>query len=101
MFCSSIDSEGLCCKEVLIFIADQLKVDWNLFLKILSKYGSSEELPTESESGKETIINYFETNAWIVKWEDLEQTFFAMERADIIEQIKKQFLYTKGTKINF
>ena len=97
---SSIDSGWLCCKEVLIFIADELKEDWNLFLKTLIKETSSEEIPIESESGKETIIKYFESNLWQVKWDDLERTLSKMEKGDIIEQIKKQFLYTKGTKVN-
>ena len=80
-------------------IAEKLKDDWKLFLKTLINEALSEEIPTEGESGKKTIIKYFESKLWFVKWDDLESTLSKMEKRDIIEQIKKGFLYTKGTTI--
>ena len=67
------------------------------FLNILNnKSGSNKEIPTDGESGREYINKFFESKAFQVKWSDLKETLYAMEKDDVVKYIEKNFLYTQG-----
>ena len=91
------DDKRTCNKKVLEFIAKEMKDEWNEFLEILNiKSGSNNAILTEGENGKENIESFFKSKGWLVKWEVLEETLFDMGKRDVVEQIKKKFLYTRG-----
>ena len=82
---------------MLSFVAEELKDDWKLFFQTSNKFGYNKEiLKIPEESGKETIIKFFESYGWLVKWEDLKNVLSAMEKEDVTTRIMKTFLYTKG-----
>ena len=79
------------------YIAEELKDEWNHFLEILNKKsGSNKKIPTEGESGRENINKFFESKAFQVKWGDLKETLYAMEKDDGVKYIEKNFLFTQG-----
>ena len=77
-----------------------MKDEWNDFLEILNtKSGSNKAIPNEGENGKENIDSFFKSKGWLVKWNVLEETLFDMGKRDIVEHIKKEFLYTRGKNV--
>ena len=83
-----------------MYVAGELNEDWCDFLQILiKKSGSNKEIQTDSESGTENINNYFKSNAFQVKWNDLKETLLNMEKGEIVDHIEKTFLYTGGKNI--
>ena len=88
----------ICCKEVLNFVAEELEEDWYHFLQILSNNSRiAKEMQTDGKSGKENMTDYFDSQAFQVKWNDLKRSLLQIEKGSIVDKIEKNFLYTKGT----
>ena len=94
------DIKEACCKEVLIYVAKELDNDWYQFLMILTDDRNLiEEMNSNNKSGKENLMDFFESIAFQLKWVDLKHTLHSMEKKTLVDHIEKNFLYTQG-KIN-
>ena len=84
---------------MLIYVAEELNNDWQQFLMILTNDRNLiEEMKTNGKSGKENVMEFFRTIAFQLKWSDLKQNLYAMEKGSIVDHIEKNFLYTQGEK---
>ena len=93
----SKDIKETCCKDVLIYVAKELDKDWQQFLKILTNdQNLIEEMLKNGKSGKDKLVDFFESIAFQLKWIDLKQTLYVMEKKSIVDHIEKNFLYTQG-----
>ena len=92
----SKDIKEACCKDVLIYIAEELDKDWHQFLMILT---NNRNLKINEKSGKENILNYFESIAFQLSWTDLRSTLHDMEKLSIVNYIEKNFPYTRGMRL--
>ena len=82
---------------MLNFVAQELDDEWYHFLKILSnKSNSIEEMRTNGKSGKENMMDFFDSLDFQVKWETLKRSLLQIEKGTIVDQIENNFLYTKG-----
>ena len=82
---------------MLIYVAKELDKDWHQFLMILTNDQSLiEEMLTNDKSGKDKLIDFFESIAFQLKWIDLKQTLYSMEKRLLVDYIEKNFLYTQG-----
>ena len=82
---------------MLIYVAKELDKDWHQFLMILTNDQSLiEEMLTNDKSGKDKLIDFFKTIAFQLKWIDLKQTLYSMEKRLLVDYIEKNFLYTQG-----
>ena len=55
-----------------------------------------EEMLANDKSGKDKLIDFFESIAFQLKWIDLKQTLYSMEKRLLVDYIEKNFLYTQG-----
>ena len=53
-------------------------------------------MKTNGKIGKENIVDFFESIAFQLKWDDLKRTLLAMEKVSVVDHIEKNFLYTQG-----
>ena len=82
---------------MLIYVAKELDKDWHQFLMILTNdQNLIEEMLTNDKSGKDKLIDFFESIAFQLKWIDLKQTLYSMEKRLLVDYIEKNFLYTQG-----
>ena len=97
-FVYSKDLKEACCKDVLIYVAEQLDDNnWHQFLMILTNDKNLiEEMQRNGKSAKENVMDFFESITFQLKWTDLEETLHTMEKSSILDDIKNTFLYTRG-----
>ena len=99
-----IDIKDACCKDVLIYVAEGMDKDWQQFLMVLTNNHSLiQEMQSYGKSGRENVMDYFQSIAFQLKWSDLKATLHNMEKQSIVNHIEKNFLYTRGKidKLNF
>ena len=78
--------------------------DWQQFLMILTNdHSLIQEMQRDCKSGREKVMDYFQSIAFQLKWSDLKATLHNMEKQSIVNHIEKNFLFTRGTidKLNF
>ena len=85
---------------MLIFVAEELdNEDWHQFLMILTDDRDLiEEKLKDNKNGKESLMDFFKSIAFQLKWTDLKETLYAMEKGSIVDYIQKNFLYTRGKR---
>ena len=82
---------------MLIYVANELDKNWHQFLMILTNDQILiEEMKTNGKGGKDKLVDFFESIAFQLKWIDLKQTLYRMEKRLIVDHIEKNFLYTQG-----
>ena len=92
-----VEISEICSRDVLSYVAEEIKQDWFHFLNILSN-GSSlvKDMQRNERNGKDNVNHFFESKSFQVKWKDLVRALHVTERDSMINYIEKNFLYTKG-----
>lgn len=89
---------------MLIYVAEEMDKDWKQFLMILTNdHSLIEQMQRNGKSGRDNMMDFFESIAFQLKWNDLKTTLHNMEKQSIVNHIEKNFLYTRGKndKLNY
>ena len=82
---------------MLTYVAEKMNENWIDFLNILSNNSSTiKDMQNNGKSGRENIVDYFESIAFQVKWDHMKNTLLNIEESSIVDHIEKNFLYTRG-----
>ena len=87
-----------CCKDVLEYVAKNIKENDALtFLKLISSSSYEDSESEGSQTSEDKVINYFKSKAYQVQWKKLKKCLLALERNEMVDRIESTSLITKGT----
>ena len=77
------------------YVARNIKEDWARFLKLMTT-GPYEVPDMEGQSPKQTVLDYFDSIAYQIRWGDLKRYLLALERNEMVEYIETRTFITQG-----
>ena len=85
------------------YVAEKMEDDW---LKLIELFNNNtfqnnssfvQQLKTNNKSGEENILEWF--NETKLKWTELKQALLFLGKVNMVDNIEKNMLYTKGILI--
>ena len=85
------------------YVAENMEDDW---LKLIELFNNNtfqnnssfvQQLKTNNKSGEENILEWF--NETKLKWTELKQALLFLGKVNMVDNIEKNMLYTKGILI--
>ena len=94
-----LDFTETCCKSTLMYIADTIEEEDGYHLtNILScdNNNFTEKMKAEAKDGKESLLEFFESKGFQLKWIELKEALLSLDMGSIVDHIQTKILYSQG-----